>query len=84
MVVKTKLSGNVLKVYMPLRKPKLSASGKNIVIATTRGPAGTSVEYEGHKVLVVANAFIKNSEQQPERTRDPREKNAAAKDAKPK
>jgi hypothetical protein len=68
MVIKTKLTNDILKVYLPLRNPKVSASGKNIVIATTRGPAGTDVEYEGQEILVVANAFIKNSEHQARRT----------------
>jgi hypothetical protein len=79
MVVKTKLTDDVLKFYLPLRNPKVSGSGKNLVIATTMGPAGTGVEYEGQPVLVVANAFVRNPEHQ-----EARMKRSEAKAAKPK
>ena len=60
MAIRAKLSDDVLKFYLRLREPKLSGSGKNLVIATTRGPAHTGIEYNGQEVLLVANAFIPN------------------------
>jgi excisionase family DNA binding protein len=84
MAVRAKLTDDVLKFYLPLRKPKVSGSGKNLVIATTMGPASTGVEYEGQPVLVVANAFVRNPEHQPGKTQEPRMKRSEAKAAKPK
>jgi len=48
----------VLKIYLPLEAPHASKSGKSMVIASTYGPKTTAVEYEGRKIVVVANAFI--------------------------
>jgi len=84
MVVRAKLTDDVLKFYLPLRTPKVSGSGKNLVIATTMGPAGTGVEYEGQPVLVVANAFVRNPEHQPGKAQEARKKRSQAKTAKPK
>jgi hypothetical protein len=35
-----------------------STSGKSMVIASTYGPQTTTVEHEGRKIVVVANAFF--------------------------
>ncbi len=66
MNVRAKLNDDIFKFYLPLRKPKVSASGKSIVIASTTGLARTGVEYEGQEVFVSANAFIQNPEHQPQ------------------
>jgi hypothetical protein len=84
MVIRAKLTDDVLKFYLPLRKPKVSGSGKNLVIATTMGPASTGVEYEGQQVLVVANAFVRNSEHPAGKTQEPSKKTSGPKAAKPK
>jgi hypothetical protein len=84
MVVRAKLTDDVLKFYLPLRKPKVSGSGKNLVIATTMGPAGTAIEFEGQPVLVVANAFVRNPEHQPGKAQEPRKNKSQAKASKPK
>ena len=84
MFIKAKLADNVMKFYLPLRKPKVSGSGKSLVIATTMGPAGTGVEYEGQQVLVVANAFVRNTERNPGKTQEPGKRKSEAKPAKPK
>jgi hypothetical protein len=60
MFVKTRLKDDVLKIYLTIRKPKVSGSGKNLVIATTMGPAGTGSKYKGQDITVVANAYIRN------------------------
>ena len=84
MFIKAKLTDDVLKFYLALRKPKVSGSGKNLVIATTMGPAGTGVEYEGQPVLVVANAFVRNPENQAGKTQRAEKKTSGSKVAKPK
>lgn len=58
MSIKVKHDGEMLKIYLPLEKPHSSKSGKTMVIASTYGVRTTAVEYEGRKIVVVANAFI--------------------------
>jgi len=58
MSIKVKNDGDVLKIYLPLEKPHASKSGKSMVIASTYGPQTTTVEHEGRKIVVVANAFF--------------------------
>jgi hypothetical protein len=58
MFVKVKHDGETLKIYLPLEKPHASKSGKTMLIASTYGVKTTAVEYEGRKIVVVANAFI--------------------------
>lgn len=58
MPIKVKHDGEILKIYLPLEKPHASKSGKTMLIASTYGVQTTTVEYEGRKIVVVANAFI--------------------------
>jgi hypothetical protein len=58
MSIKVNNNGEVLKIYLPLEKPHASKSGKSMVIASTYGPQTTTVEHEGRKIVVVANAFF--------------------------
>ena len=58
MSIKVKHDGETLKIYLPLEKPHASTSGKSMVIASTYGAQTTTVEYEGRKIVVVANAFF--------------------------
>lgn len=58
MSIKVKHDGEMLKIYLPLEKPHASKSGKSMVIASTYGPQTTTVEHEGRKIVVVANAFF--------------------------
>lgn len=58
MRVRVKSDGEMLKIYLPLEKPHASNSGKSMVIASTYGPQTTTVEHEGRKIVVVANAFF--------------------------
>ena len=57
-MIKVKHDGEMLKIYLPLEKPHASKSGKSMVIASTYGPQPTTVEHEGRKIVVVANAFF--------------------------
>ena len=58
MSIKVKHDGEMLKISLPLEKPHASKSGKTMLIASTYGVKTTAVEYEGRKIVVVANAFI--------------------------
>jgi hypothetical protein len=58
MSIKVKYDGEILKIYLPLEKPHASKSGKTMLIASTYGPQTTTVEHEGQKIVVVANAFF--------------------------
>jgi hypothetical protein len=78
------LRNNILKIYLPLQQPKISKSGKNLTIASSFGPAGTGVEYEGQPVLVVANAFVRNSEHPGGKTQEPSKKTSVGRTAKSK
>jgi hypothetical protein len=51
--------GSVLVIRMPIRKePKASASGKNIVIASTGGNVVTGAQYDGKDVKLGLNAYV--------------------------
>jgi hypothetical protein len=58
MSLKVRQKGDVLKIELPLEKPRLSKSGKTMLVASTYGARTTGVRYEGRKIVVVANAFI--------------------------
>lgn len=58
MSIKVKHDGETLKIYLPIEKPHASRSGKSMLIASTYGPKTTTVEYDGRKIVVVANAFF--------------------------
>jgi hypothetical protein len=62
MALKVQQNGDVLKIELPLEKPKPSKSGKTMVVASTHGVKTTEVRYKGRKIVVVANAFIYPSE----------------------
>jgi hypothetical protein len=48
----------LLVIKMPVEKPRPSASGKTLLIATTRGLHMGGATYSGRPIAVVANAFI--------------------------
>jgi len=58
MQLKMQQNGNVVKIELPLEKPKPSKSGKTMVVASTHGVKTTEVRYKGRNIVVVANAFI--------------------------
>jgi len=58
MQMNAKIEGKKLLIEIPLNKPKTSASGKSLVVATTRGPRRSTVQVDDKFVWVVANAFI--------------------------
>jgi len=50
--------GNLI-ITLSLEEPRLSSSGKNLLVATSRGVQRSTVRVRGRVVSVVANAFIK-------------------------
>lgn len=47
-----------LIIKLPLQTPTPSASGKTLVVASSRGNVKTSVTVEGKQVTVGVNAYI--------------------------
>jgi hypothetical protein len=57
-MTEAKIKKDVITIKMTLQRPKLSASGKSMVIATSRGKQQTGATVDGKSVFVVANAFL--------------------------
>ena len=54
-----KIEGNELVMRLPLNeKPERSASGKTLVVASTRGNKETDCIVNGKRVIVGINAYI--------------------------
>ena len=59
MAMKVEINGNKLFIEIDLEKPTPSASGKTLVVASTRGNAVTDVMVDGKPVTIGLNAYIK-------------------------
>lgn len=59
MAMNVEIRGNRLCIEIDLEKPTPSASGKTLVVASTRGNAVTDVLVDGKPVTVGLNAYIK-------------------------
>jgi hypothetical protein len=57
MAMTVEIKGN--KLCIDLEKPTPSASGKTLVVASTRGNAVTTAEVDGKPVVIGLNAYIK-------------------------
>ena len=55
--MKAEIVNGQLIITIPLQTPQRSASGKTIVIATTRGNQKTALMYEGKPVTIGVNAY---------------------------
>jgi hypothetical protein len=54
------VKGKTLVITLPLESdPQLSASGKNLLVASTRGVVETEAKIDGKKIKVAVNAMIK-------------------------
>ena len=56
--MKAKIRNGNLLISLPLEKPRLSASGKSQLVATSHGVRPTIARLDGKLILVVANAFF--------------------------
>ncbi len=50
---------NELVIRMPLQTPQRSASGKTLVVASSRGNVETTAQVDGKPVTVGVNAYIR-------------------------
>ena len=54
----TKIRNGNLVISLPLEEPRTSASGKTLVVASSRGVRRSTARLNGKIVCVVANAFV--------------------------
>ncbi len=59
MAITAKIEGNKLIITADLETPTPSASGKTLVVASTRGNKATDVMIDGKPVIIGLNAYIK-------------------------
>ena len=62
--METRIRNGNLIVVLPLEQPKLSATGKTLVVASSRGVRRTTCRIDGEIVCVIANAFVYASGQE--------------------
>lgn len=54
-----KIVGDFLFIRLPLQAPAPSASGKTLVVASTRGNQETTAQVAGKPVILGVNAYIR-------------------------
>jgi len=59
MGMEVKVINNKLVIEIDLEEPKPSASGKTLVVASTRGNVVTKAEVNGKPITIGLNAYIK-------------------------
>lgn len=57
--MEAKIENRKLIITIDLQEPTLSASGKNLVVASTHGNVVTDCEIDGKKVVVGLNAYVR-------------------------
>lgn len=56
--MEVKIDGNYLVIRAPLSQPTPSASGKTLVVASTRGNLKTTALIDGKPVTIGLNAYV--------------------------
>ena len=56
--MKVEIVGKNLVITLPMQEPKLSASQKSLVVASTGGNKETTCQVNGKNVVVGCNAYI--------------------------
>ena len=56
--MKSRIENGNLVIELPLEKPRLSSTGKTLLVASTRGVPRTTAQFKGKAISVVANAFV--------------------------
>lgn len=56
--MKATIEGDELVIRLNLQEPTASASGKTLVVASSRGNVTTDAEVAGQKVVIGVNAYI--------------------------
>jgi hypothetical protein len=57
--MEAKIENGKLIITIDLQEPTPSASGKNLVVASTHGNVVTDCEVDGKKVVVGLNAYVR-------------------------
>jgi hypothetical protein len=57
--MKVTISGNILTIEIEMQKPTPSATGKTLVVASTKGNQVTNATVDGKPVTIGLNAYIK-------------------------
>jgi len=57
--MEAKIENGKLIITIDLQEPTPSASGKNLVVASTHGNVVTDCEIDGKKVVIGLNAYIR-------------------------
>ncbi len=57
--MEVKIENGKLYITIELQEPAPSASGKNLVVASTRGNVVTDCEIDGKQVVIGLNAYIR-------------------------
>lgn len=53
----TEIKDNKIIITLPI-EPSVSASGKSLVVASTKGNKTSAVSYEGKPIVIGVNAYI--------------------------
>jgi hypothetical protein len=56
--MKVTIENNELVIRLPLQTPQQSASGKTLVVASSRGNVKTDATIDGQRITVGVNAYI--------------------------
>lgn len=59
MSITAKIEGGNLVLTIPMQTPTPSASGKTMVVASSRGNQATTATVDGKPIIVGLNAYIK-------------------------
>ena len=59
MAIQVEIRDNKLCIEIDLEEPKPSASGKTLVVASTRGNTLTTAKVDGKPIIIGLNAYIK-------------------------
>jgi hypothetical protein len=59
MTLKAEIKGTDLVITIPMQTPQPSASGKTLVVASSRGNVATTAIVNGQPIIVGVNAYIK-------------------------
>ncbi len=56
--MKARQKGSNLIIEMAMQKPKVSASGKTLIVASSRGRWESGIVVDGKPVMILVNAYI--------------------------
>jgi len=56
--MESRIEDGKLVIELPLEKPRPSATGKTLLVASTRGVKRSTARFRGKTISIVANAFI--------------------------